>query len=270
MNQNQILVIASCAVMCVGVYLFTSIKKPKETDAAAATAKKQGGNPNELDIEEYVAETAAIIQNDTIRKKVEKLISANDYENLVQEFAQQDKPLAVVYYLTKNAEAKNDVTYWVQTGDYCMLLLPTAPDDKARQYLNNTAIKAYKEALALDSTQTENQLRLASAYMEGGQQPMEGVSILLDMVKKDSTNVDALLMLGRFGIVSGQYDKAIARLEKILYLQPQNSEALLLLAEAHNKLGNKEKAVELLERCKKTVTSPELKSEIDKFIQNIK
>jgi tetratricopeptide (TPR) repeat protein len=76
-------------------------------------------------------------------------------------------------------------------------------------------------------------------------------------------------MLGRFGIVSGQFDKAIARLEKVLYLRPQNSEALLLLAEAYNSKGDKSKAIEFLERCKKTVSNPELKKEIENHIKNI-
>ena len=99
---------------------------------------------------------------------------------------------------------------------------------------------------------------------------MQGVSILLEIVRKDSANIDALLMLGRFGIISGQFDKAIARLEKILYLRPQNSEALLLLAEAYNGQGNKTKAIEMLERCKKTVNDPAAKKEIENYIQSIK
>jgi cytochrome c-type biogenesis protein CcmH/NrfG len=106
--------------------------------------------------------------------------------------------------------------------------------------------------------------------MEGGSSPMQGVTILLDIVRKDSTNVDALLMLGRFGIVSGQYDKAISRLEKIIYLQPQNSEAWLLMAEAYNGKGDKSKAIEMLERCKRTVTNPDAKREIDKYIEGLK
>ena len=98
----------------------------------------------------------------------------------------------------------------------------------------------------------------------------KGVSILLEIVRKDSNNVDAQLMLGRFGLISGQTDKAIARFEKILYLQPQNSEALFLLAEAYDSQGNKEKALELLEKCKKTVKDPKAKKEIEDFIENIK
>jgi DNA-binding SARP family transcriptional activator len=53
-------------------------------------------------------------------------------------------------------------------------------------------------------------------------------------------------------------------------LHPQNSEALLLLAEAYNNQGNKSKAIEMLERCKKTVSNPDAKKEIDNYIKNIK
>lgn len=268
MNRNQIIAVSTCALLCVGIYLFTSIRKPKEMNAPTATA--QVSDPTSLDMAEYVAETAAMIQDDTTRTKIEQLTEQKDYQGLVDAFAKMDKPLVVVYYLQKKAASTNSVTDWVGLGDFSMMLLQTAPDEKAKNYLNTTAIESYKAAVAIDSTVTDNRLRLASAYMEGGAQPMQGVSILLDIVRKDSTNVDALLMLGRFGIISGQYDKAIARLEKILYLQPQNSEALLMLAEAHNNLGHKEEALKLLQKCKKTVKSPELKSEIDKYIQSIK
>jgi tetratricopeptide (TPR) repeat protein len=250
--------------------VFTTNKKPVEAKETAPMAQEEPHKEGELDIAGYVSETAATIENDTIREKVETLTKAKNYEELVNTFAKLDKPLAVTYYLRKKAETVNTIPDWVGLGDFTMMLMQTAPDDKARNYLSTTAIESYSNAVALDSTITDNRLRLASAYMENGTQPMQGVGILLDIVRKDSTNVDALLLLGRFGIVSGQYDKAIARLEKILYLQPQNSEALLMMAEAHNNLGNKEKALELLERCKKTVSDPELKREIDKYIQSIK
>jgi tetratricopeptide (TPR) repeat protein len=268
MNKNQIIAVVSCAVLCMGVYLFTSIRKPKDDKVAPSTA--QAETTTALNMEEYVAETSAMVQNDTLRNQIEKLTEKKDYQGLVDAFAKMDKPLVVVYYLQKKAASTNSVTDWVGLGDFSMMLLQTAPDEKAKNYLNTTAIESYQAALAIDSSVTDNRLRLASAYMEGGAQPMQGVSILIDIVRKDSTNVDALLMLGRFGLISGQYDKAIARLEKILYLQPQNSEALLMLAEAHNNLGHKEEALKLLEKCKKTVKSPELKSEIDKYIQSIK
>jgi predicted Zn-dependent protease len=273
MTRNQILVIAGCGILCASVYLFADTKKHKTaptTDAGGHNAMQQQQAQESLNIEQYIKEVNSKVSDNTTKEKIEKLSSSYSYKELLAEYQKLDKPLAVAYYTVKLAQKENTLQDYVQAGDYNSMLMQTAPDEKARKFLSDNAINCYQKAVNLDSTKTENRIRLAGAYMESGGPPMQGVSILLDIVRKDSTNVDALLMLGRFGIISGQFDKAIARLEKILYLRPQNSEALLLLAEAYNGKGDKNKAVELLERCKKTVSNPEAKKEIENYIQRIK
>lgn len=272
MNRNQIIVVAGCAVLGIGIYLFASTKKPKDEKVADSghTTMPQQQPEESLNIAEYIADVNSRIEDKAVREKIESLTASKNYKDLLSEYVKLDKPLAVAYYTVQLAEKENKAEGYVNAGDYNSMLLQTAPDAKAKSFLSSNALECYRKAVALDSTNTENRIRLAGAYMGDGSAPMQGVSILLDIVRKDSTNVDALLMLGRFGIVSGQYDKAIGRLEKILYLHPQNSEALLLLAEAYNNQGNKSKAIEMLERCKKTVSDPGAKKEIDNYIQNIK
>jgi predicted Zn-dependent protease len=272
MSRNQIIAVGFCAVLGIGIYLFATTKKPKGADDAAPMAQAARDKPKaqELDIEAYVADVNAKITDETTRQKVADLLKNEQYDSLLVEYSKLDKPLAIAYYSVKMAQQKGTPEALIQAGDYNSTLIQTAPDEKAHNYLASNALLCYQEAVKLDSSKVDYRLRLAAAYMEGGTQPMEGVGILLDIVRKDSNNVDAQMMLGRFGIVSGQYDKAIARLEKILYLQPKNSEALLLIAEAYNGSGNKQKALEMLERCKKTVTNPELIKEIDTYIQQLK
>lgn len=272
MSRNQIIVVSFCALLGLGIYLFADTKKPKKQTETA----QDGGHampqqkPETLDIEAYINEVNTKITDAAVKEKINKLAAAGQYKELISEYQKLDKPLAIAFYTVKLAEKENTAATYVSAGDFNAMLMQTAPDEKARVFLSENTLNCYQKAVELDSTNTENKLRLASAYMENGSAPMQGVSILLDIVKKDSTNIDALLMLGRFGIISGQYDKAIARLEKILYLRPQNSEALLLMAEAYNAQGNKTKAIELLERCKKTVSNPETKAEIEKYIKSIK
>lgn len=277
MSRNQIIVISFCAVLGIGIYLFTDTKKQPKPEQTAQQQPGDGGHampaqqqPEALDIDAYIADVNAKIADKGVKENIEKLTAAGEYKTLLAEYQKLDKPIAIAYYTVKLAEKDNKAITYVSAGDFNSMLMQTAPDDKARLFLSNNAINCYKKAVELDTANTENKIRLAGAFMENGSAPMQGVSILLDVVKQDSTNVDALLMLGRFGIISGQYDKAIARLEKILYLRPQNSEALLLMAEAYNAQGNKTKAIELLERCKKTVTNPATKKEIEKYIEQIK
>jgi cytochrome c-type biogenesis protein CcmH/NrfG len=59
-------------------------------------------------------------------------------------------------------------------------------------------------------------------------------------------------------------------LEKALQLEPQNTEAMYLLAVTEAEAGNSEKAIRLLELCKQLVANPEFDKEIDTFIQDLK
>lgn len=281
MNRNQIIVITACVAACIGIFLFANTNKPNSTatteqhsegdghDHSADEGAHQGATAK-LDMEVYLQDINSRIEDKATREKIEQLEKNADYKGLIEEYRKLVKPLAIAHYAIKLAQKEPTVPHYLQAGDYSATLLQTAPDDKARNYLQENIIHAYQEASMLDSSNIDVKLRLAAAYIETSPQPMQGVAILLDVVRQDSTNIDAQLLLGRFGIVSGQYDKAIVRLEKVLYLQPQNSEALLLLAEAYNNQGNSKKALELLERCKKTVTNPQLRKEIEGYIEAIK
>ena len=259
--------------LLVAIYFFGNTKKPKEEGAVAPMGghapQQQAAQPEALDIQAYIAEVKSKAEPAT-QQKIESAEKAYQYPALIEAYKKMDKPLAVAYYVVKEAESANTVKQYVNAGDYNAALLQSAPDDKAKKFLGGNIINCYKKAVAMDTAKTENRIRLAGAYMEEGSQPMQGVLMLLDIVKKDSTNVDAQLMLGRFGLISGQIDKAIARFEKVLYLQPQNSEALFLLAEAYNDQGNKQKAIDLLEKCKKTVKDPATKKDIESAIETIK
>lgn len=274
MNRNQLIVIAACVTLGLGIYLFADTKKPKDEKVAdsghTTMPQQQEQKPESLNIEEYITDVNSKITDQATKDKIAQLQQAKSYKELIAEYKMADKPIAMAYYAVKMAEVENKAESFVTAGDFNSMLMQTAPDEKAKSFLSGNALSCYQKAVDLDSSNTENRIRLAGAYMESGGPPMQGVAILLDVVRKDSANIDALLMLGRFGIISGQYDKAIARLEKILYLRPQNSDALLLLAEAYNAQGNKTKAIELLERCKKTLSNPEAKKEIENYIKSIR
>jgi thioredoxin-like negative regulator of GroEL len=273
MKRNHIILLSVAAVVFAAIYLFAPTKKTHETIKQTAVNTPEDSHEHEavvLDIESYIT---TIKQQITDQKKIEIINQAesrSDFNLLIEVYKGLDKPLAVAHYAAKQAKVENTLPSLLKAGDYNSMLAQTAPDQSSKSFLLTNAIELYSKATTIDSNNTDNKIRLATAYIEEGSQPMQGVSMLLDIVRRDSTNMDAQLMLGRFGLISGQLDKAIVRLEKVLYSRPQNSEALFLLAEVYNAKGDKNKAVELLEKCKQTMKTPELKSEIDKYIETIK
>jgi Flp pilus assembly protein TadD len=77
-------------------------------------------------------------------------------------------------------------------------------------------------------------------------------------------------MLGKFAMMSGQFEKAVQRLEKVISLRPQSNDALFLLAMAYENKGDKGKALEILQKCESREKNPELKKEIGSYIERLK
>ena len=69
--------------------------------------------------------------------------------------------------------------------------------------------------------------------------PMEGIQRILEVANRDSSNMYAQFMLGYGGILTDQYDKAIGRLKRVIVAEPDNSEAIFLLAEAYERRATK-------------------------------
>jgi cytochrome c-type biogenesis protein CcmH/NrfG len=134
----------------------------------------------------------------------------------------------------------------------------------------NEAVRCLEKSLKINPDNEETKLALATAYIEGTGEPMRGVQILLAITRDKPNDIAANMLLGRMSIQSGQFEKAVARFETILKQDPENKEALFLISQAYEGKGDKIKAKEMLERCKKIVNDPEFSKEIDEKINSLK
>ena len=115
---------------------------------------------------------------------------------------------------------------------------------------------------------------LGATYIFGSgtnnpQEVMQGIQKILEVAQRDSTNMYAQFMLGLGGIESGQFDRAIARLSKVVAHQPGNLEAIINLAEAYQQAGNKAGAVKWFAEAKKLTANKDLIQEIDQRIKTL-
>ena len=76
-----------------------------------------------------------------------------------------------------------------------------------------------------------------------GENPMEGILELRALAEAETSNVDAVVWLGIFGVQSGQLDKARERFSDALLLEPGHSEATWQLALLDMEEGAFDKAV---------------------------
>jgi tetratricopeptide (TPR) repeat protein len=84
------------------------------------------------------------------------------------------------------------------------------------------AIALFEKAIELNPANDSLKVGLGSCYVFGkgmagdAQETMKGIQQLLQVVKKDSSNMQAQLVLGIGGVISTQYDKAVDRLQTVV------------------------------------------------------
>ncbi|MCS6818471.1 MAG: hypothetical protein NZ522_00870, partial [Chitinophagales bacterium] len=253
MGKKQIVVIAVAFVALILTYLFSPTKKNKTVKPLTESKENQ---KDTFDIQQYLKlakenlkskDTLALIeQQEQIFQKLseatERTAKKQAAKVLSDLHGAAGDPIGSVYYLSKAAELSNDPELWHQAGEAFLLLATSVSAPATKNYLFKSSIKAFGNAASLEPESLIHKVKLGTAYVEEGANPMQGITILLEVVKKDSLHPEANFALGKFSMVSGQYEKAIGRFEKVLHSQPQNAEALFLLAESYRGMGNKIKA----------------------------
>ncbi|GAA4452234.1 hypothetical protein GCM10023092_10890 [Rurimicrobium arvi] len=177
-------------------------------------------------------------------------------------------PLAAYYYYlsAKLANSEKSLTFAAQ------LLLDLARkehEEGLQHWEAANAIAGFEKLLQLNPGNDSARISLAECYFGTGE-AMKGVVLLKEITNKDPENKAANLLLGQQGLVSGQFDKAKQRFETVLKNDPENLEAMLGLAEALKGTGEKEKAIALLQDCKKLIKNPEFAKDIDEYIKTFK
>jgi tetratricopeptide (TPR) repeat protein len=130
----------------------------------------------------------------------------------------------------------------------------------------------FERSLSINPDNDSAKVGLGACYLFGNisEMPMEGITKIREVVAKDSTNVYAQTMLAKGAVISGQYDKAAERLELVNKLQPGDIDAVLMLADVYERMGQKKKAISWYQQSLLVAKEKELKSAIEKRIAELK
>lgn len=174
------------------------------------------------------------------------------------------------YYQSVTAKLENSEKKLTFAGQFFLQLMENENSSSIQAWEAGEAVRCLEQSLKLNPDNEETKLALATGYIEGTGEPMRGVQILLAITREKPDDIPENMLLGRMSNQSGQFDKAIGRFESILKLEPENKEALYFLAQAYEGKGDKNKAIELLQQCKKVVNDPAFSRDIDQKINSLK
>lgn len=193
-----------------------------------------------------------------LNAKLEEATSAEDssevYKQLSGKWYAANEWAVAGHYAEQVAEIEKTAESWSIAGTtFASALNQEELPEKEREFIVSHARQAFENAISLEPSNVNHRLNLAVTFVEAPPEdnPMKGIQMLLKLSEEHPDNAAVLFQLGRFGIQTGQYEKAIERLEKVVSLEPNRTKAYCLLSKAYLETGETQKAGEAQEKCTK-------------------
>jgi tetratricopeptide (TPR) repeat protein len=252
-----------------------------------ASSNKDSIAQKQFDINLFIQQEKAKLSpsNAIVVSKLENSISRGD---IVSQQIKANEALAnfwkdsaksfegYVFYFSEASKLENSEKNLTFAARLFLNNLRGEKDNEKLAWETKEAIDLFNRAIKLNPTNDDLRVGLGSTYIYGKgrngdpQETMQGIQELLAVVRKDSSNLKAQLMLGVGGVVSGQFGKAIERLEKVVKAQPTNVEAVAYLADAYAGTGKKAEAIKWYNVSKRLINDPHYTEEVDERIKKLK
>jgi tetratricopeptide (TPR) repeat protein len=278
MNRKQIAVIGLVVVL-MGLLLSLDIKGlVKEDEQSSGDGPENAAQTSALTIES-VSQTAKQSLNANLAQQITELenqlqsADASEKVKLQRQLASKwddvNQPAPSAFYFELLAKSGNNYSDWIKSGDLFTDAYQSEKDSLIQPALVQKAIGTYQKALELNPASLDAKTGLGVAYVSGTPNPMQGITLLLEVVKQDPKNAKANLNLGLFSIKSGQFDKAVNRFKTVLEVKP-TPDAWFYLASAYENLGQKDDAIAAYEKSKELAADPNLSRYVDSKVQELK
>ena len=282
--KKQIILVSSGVALVLALFLFGRTTSKKVVSAAE---KSDNSAVKSFNIAQFIQlEKAKLTSSQTlIANSLENSLSAtNDPSRVIKandslaafwkDSIKSFEPYA--FYISEASKLDNSEKNLTFAARIFLDNLRGEKDQAKLNWETTTAIDLFERALKLNPDNDDLKIGLGSCYIYGKgrsgdpQETMQGIQQLLSVVRKDSSNMQAQMMLGVGGLVSRQFDKSIERLNKVVTQQPQNAEAVAYLADAYAGKGDKANAVKFYNISKRLINNPHYNEEVDARIKTLK
>ena len=289
MYKKQIAVVV--IVFAIMGYLYSlpvkGLVKPKETQGHTNTAAQ--ARPSANVTVEMVSSASKIAIGPALSAQITDLEgqlknASGDaaqlglQKQLAKHWDDVNQPAPAAFYYEAAAQKDNSFDDWVSAGSHFNDAFKLTQDTLAQPVFVNNAIACYKNAVKLKPENLDAKTGLGVAYVNqtslgmtdpDGGSPMQGIMLLLDVVKQDPKNRNANLSLGMFAMKSGQYQKAVQRFKTLVEQKPE-VEPYFYLAESYKQLGMKKEAIDAYTKCRDMMPDSAFDQRINEYIKELK
>lgn len=284
MKKQQYILIGSGVILFCLIYFFGQTVPPKAKASATGKPAQPAAVSQQVDINNILASAKKELtasQLSTVNRLESGVVRGDVKEQQIRVYRQlaafwRDSAhllLPYVYYTGEASKLENSEKSLTFAAHYFLDGLRRQANPTLKTWMANQAKQLFEQALKLNPANDSSKVGLGSCYLFGGisETPMQGIQMIREVAERDPENMYAQFMLGLGGMESGQFDKAAERLKKVVAKEPDNVEAVVALAEACERSGDKESAVKWYEKSKTFFKAdPEISKEIEARIAELK
>lgn len=278
MHQSKQIIVIALVVILMGVLLAQPIKglvKQDDTEQAAQPSSNVGAELVNLESVSTVAKQgldASLVQQITAIEGALPTSEGAERLTLLKKLAghwddvEKSAPLGFSYQ--EIAKIEPSLENWMKAGDAFTAAYENLQDTVVAPVLVLHAQEAYQSALELDADNLDAKTGLGTAIVNGGGAPMQGIAILMEVVKEEPKNLKANMNLGLFSMRSRQFDKAVDRFKTVVEVKP-SAEAWFYLATSYENIGLKADAIKAFQESKAIAADPSLSQFIDRKVDEL-
>ena len=279
MKKPQLITIGAGTALFIILYFFA------RTVPASKAGQQEITNPAEavisidtilihskegLQIEQAARITA--LENSVIRGdiKSQKLEVFHQLAHFWRDTARVFEPYA--WYEAESARLENSEKSLTFAAHLFLDNLRAEENTPLKRWKAMQAKDLFERSLKINPGNDSSTVGLGACYIFGNitDNPMEGILKVRTVADKDSTNIYAQSVLGYGSLISGQYERAISRFQTVVRIQPENLEAVMILADLYERKTDKPSAVNWYNKAIPLIKNPDLKKEVEKRIEELK
>ena len=236
----------------------------EEAQAGATTAT---ADPHATATPQQLMELATVRAryNKATDKQQRTLLAAE----LAEAYATAGKYDSAGYYYETVAQTRPGERNFRKAGDSYFEAFTYAASQERAAELGTKARGMYEQVLKNNPADLDAKTNVAMTLIASSN-PMQGITLLREVIAADPDNEKALFNLGILSIQSQQYDKAVGHFQKLVKVNPKHVEGNFYLAVALAETGKNEEAKALFNKVKTMKDDPALVASVDEYLARLK
>jgi outer membrane protein len=269
MLKNRIILVVVSALVIIALFMLPKVVVNNDTELTTAsdTVAQKQEDPHTNAPEGLIRHIAHMRDNyATTTEKQKKAIFADSLATLYAKASRFD---SAGFFAEEAATFFNTEESWFKAGDSYYQAYTFALNANKMGNLAEKTRDQFQKVLDINPNNLEAKTKMAMTYLSSNN-PMQGITMLREVLKDDPKNELALFNMGMLSIQSTQYGKAVEWLNKLLEVNPGHIQGRLLLGMAYMNTDEKKKAKEQFEKVKDMDKDPAVQATVDSYLKDLK